>query len=63
VVVLSVRSCVAELPIEDQIRLEGIVGQTRRVVRFDEFGFVWLSFLSDETRGDFCLYPYEVRVA
>jgi hypothetical protein len=63
VVVLSVASCAAGLPIEDQIRLEGIVGQLRRAVRFDKFGFVWLSFLAHETSDDFCLFPHEVRVA
>ena len=63
VVVLSVGSCVTELPVEDQIRLEGMVNQSRRVVRIDEFGFVWLSFLSSESSDDFCLFPNEVRVA
>jgi hypothetical protein len=63
VVVLSVASCVTDLPIEDQDRLAGIVGQVRQVIRFDEAGFVWLSFVSGERNDDFCLFPREVRIA
>jgi len=61
--VVAVTSCAAGLPHEDQARLQAIVGQTRRIVRFDGSGFVWLSFAADERSDDFCLFPNEVALA
>ncbi|MDR2013588.1 MAG: hypothetical protein LBQ20_11285 [Rhodanobacter sp.] len=59
--VLSVESCCTELPREDQERLRQIVGQTRRIIEFDKWGFIWLSFEAEPTSGgDFCLLPKEV---
>jgi hypothetical protein len=63
VTVLSVASCARGLPTEDQDRLGSIVGQARRVIRLDKFGFVWLSFDTNERSDDFCLLPSEVQVA
>ncbi|HKU13601.1 MAG TPA: hypothetical protein VJQ52_04345 [Steroidobacteraceae bacterium] len=57
----SVASCTKELPEEDQARLFALLGQRRRVVRFDRFGFVWLCFSSAEQRADFCLFPAETK--
>jgi hypothetical protein len=61
--VLSVKSCVSELPIKDQQRLNAIVDQTRHVIEFDRAGFVWLSFVATEARADFCLFPAELALA
>jgi hypothetical protein len=63
VTVLSVASCASGLPREDQLRLQAIVGQIRRVVRFDAAGFVWLGFSASDPSDDFCLYPTEVALA
>lgn len=60
--VIAVASCASGLPHEDQARLQAIVGQTRRIIRFDRSGFVWLSFLSSELGDDFCLFPSEVTL-
>ena len=63
VTVLTVDSCISDLPYDDQLRLQAIVGQSRRVVRFDQAGFVWLGFTAAEARDDFCLYPRELVLA
>lgn len=60
--VLSVESCVSGLPLNEQRRLQAIVGQVRQVVLIDRFGFVWLSLdprVIAQT-GDFCLFPREL---
>lgn len=58
----SVASCAKGLPEEDQLRLKGLVGAERIVVEIDRFGFVWLSFASDEEFEDFSLFPSEVSL-
>lgn len=63
VTVLSVASCAAGLPREDQQRLQAIVGQLRQVVRLDAAGFVWLGFSTSEPSDDFSLRPTEVALA
>jgi putative component of membrane protein insertase Oxa1/YidC/SpoIIIJ protein YidD len=63
VTVLSVASCLTGLPLEDQQRLQAIVGQVRYVVRFDVAGFVWLGFSAGDLTDDFCLFPTEVALA
>ena len=62
VTVLSVASCVSGLPREDQLRLQPIVGQVRKIARLDAAGFVWLSFSASEQGDDFCLRPTEVAL-
>jgi hypothetical protein len=64
VVVLSVNSCLSELPREDVDRLRRIEGEKRRVVMLDSSGFAWLSFTSERQESpDFCLFPTELRLA
>jgi hypothetical protein len=60
--VLSVSSCMTELPEDDQARLLSIVGRLRKVARIDAHGFVWLSFDEGCQRDDFCLMPAELEV-
>ena len=62
VVVLTVESCARGLLQEDQDRLRSIVGQTRTVVDFDRFGFVWLAYSQSDLDADFCLFPSELAV-
>lgn len=56
----SVESCKKGLPKEDQTRLDSLVGYKRKIIHFDYFGFVWLSFSENEPGPDFCLFPSEV---
>jgi hypothetical protein len=63
VCILSVASCITDLPDEDRQRLLALVGETRTVVQFDRFGFLWLSFSASEHSADFCLSPREVSRA
>jgi hypothetical protein len=64
VTVLSVDSCLSELPLEDQERLRQIVGQRRRVVTFDSSGLAWLCFVHGAPESaDFCLFPAELSLA
>jgi hypothetical protein len=63
VLIRSVASCAKDLPHEDQGRLFALVGQERRIVEFDRFGFVWLSFSASEQGADFSLFPSEVARA
>jgi hypothetical protein len=61
--VLSVDSCCTGLPLEEQDRLRRIVGQTRRIIEFDKWGFVWLSFDAESTSSsDFSLFPKELML-
>jgi len=60
VCIRSVASCVTGLPEEDRVRLSTLIGATRTVVKFDRFGFLWLSFSASEHSADFCLSPSEV---
>jgi hypothetical protein len=63
VCIRSVASCITELLEEDRERLLGLVGETRSVVQFDRFGFLWLSFSASGRSADFCLFPREVSRA
>ena len=64
VTVLSVDSCLLELPLEDQARLHQIVGQRRPIVKFDSSGFAWLCFVpGSPERADFYLLPAELSLA
>lgn len=58
----SVDSCTRGLPAEDQVRLNLLVGQERRIVEFDGAGFIWLCFNEQEGTADFCLFPEEVAL-
>lgn len=58
----SVDSCTRGLPTEDQNRLNLLVGQDRRIVKFDGAGFIWLCFNEQEGAADFCLFPDEVAL-
>lgn len=58
----SVESCKKGLPEEDQNRLNSLVGHKRKIIQFDRFGFVWLSFSEDEPSPVFCLFPSEVSL-
>ena len=60
VTVVTVASCALGLPQDDQDRLFNIVGERRRIVDIDRFGFVWLSFSPSEPTADFSLFPAEV---
>jgi hypothetical protein len=60
VTVLAVESCARNLPVDDQRHLQSIVGARRRIEALDPYGFVWLSFTSDDPKADFCLLPREV---
>jgi hypothetical protein len=60
VTVIAVASCARGLPQEDQDRLFGIVGEKRKIIEIDRFGFVWLAFSSSGQTADFCLFPGEV---
>jgi hypothetical protein len=60
VTVVAVASCAHGLPQEDQDRLFSIVGEKRRIVEIDHYGFVWLSFLASDSIADFCVLPAEV---
>ena len=60
VTVVAVASCARGLPQEDQGRLFGVVGEKRRIIEIDRFGFVWLSFSSSDLAADFCLLSTEV---
>ena len=68
VTVLGVASCASGLPLEDQERLLGVVGERRRLVRFDRSGMPWFCFkvideqTGGENAGDFCLLPEEVAL-
>ena len=62
VTIRSVESCKKELPVEDQEKLNALVGHKRKIVQFDRFGFVWLSFSEAENSEDFCLFPSEVSL-
>ncbi len=61
VTVVTIASCARGLPPEDQDRLLSIVGQKRRIVEIDRFGFVWLSFSPSDPTADFCVLPAEVN--
>ena len=63
VLILTVESCVRDLPIEDQERLRAVVGGRRKIVGFDRYGFVWLCFNALGNDLDFCLFPSEVELA
>lgn len=63
VCIRSVASCITELPEDDRERLLALVGETRSLVQFDRFGFLWLSFSACERSADFCLSPREVSRA
>jgi hypothetical protein len=64
VTVLSVDSCLPELPLEDQERIRLIVGEKRSIITFDSAGFAWLCFEPDSANGaDFCLFPAELSLA
>jgi hypothetical protein len=63
VTVQSVASCAKGLPYEDQQRLHAIVGQVRPIIRFDAYGFAWLSFSATDLTDDFCLFPNELALA
>ena len=63
VTIRSVESCKRGLPVEDQERLNALVGQKRKIVQFDHFGFVWLSFSETDNSEDFSLFPSEVSLA
>lgn len=60
VTVVAVASCARGLPQEDQDRLFGVVGEKRRIIEIDRFGFVWLSFSPSDPTADFCLLSTEV---
>lgn len=60
--IVSVQSCAKGLPIEDQNQLFSLIGQERRVVEIDSYGFVWLSFTASENSADFCWFPSEVKL-
>lgn len=58
--IISVASCLKELPEDDQKRLISLVGQMRTIEKFDQYGFIWLSFFKAQSASDFCLLPAEV---
>lgn len=62
VIVLDVELCAHDLPEEDQARLRDIVGRCRTIVKFDSYGFIWLSFSSEATAADFSLFPKDVAL-
>lgn len=58
--ILSVDSCAKGLPLPDQEHLRSLVGKLRKIVEFDAYGFVWLSFTASELEAGFSLFPNEV---
>lgn len=61
--IVSVHSCISQLPHEDVSRLQALVGQFRKIVAFDSFGFAWLSFDPHEHQSDFCVFPQELALS
>lgn len=59
--IVSVRSYVNGLPVEDQKRLRSYEGQTLNVLEIDRYGMVWFGF-DGSSRPDFSLRPEEVTV-
>jgi hypothetical protein len=61
--ILSVDSCCAGLPLEDQVRLQTLAGSARQIDYFDRFGFAWLSEEAHGQGSSFCLKPSELTLA
>lgn len=60
--ILTVDSCAHNLPGEDKARLRSLEGETRKIIEFDRFEFVWLSFGAAGGGADFSLRPSEVSL-
>ena len=58
--IVSVASCVRELPGEDQARLRSYEGKTFQVLEIDRYGMIW--FGGDGGGSNFSLKPEEVAV-
>ena len=58
--IVSVASCVRELPREDQARLRSYEGKTFQVLEIDRYGMIW--FGADGGGSNFSLKPEEVAV-
>ncbi len=63
VTILTVESYATALDLEAQARVRRLVGQVRRIVALDEWGFVWLSFDPARDDRDFCLLPIDLARA
>lgn len=58
--IVSVASCVRELPREDQTRLRSYEGKTFQVLEIDRYGMIW--FGADDGGTNFSLKPEELAV-
>jgi len=58
--IVSVASCAAGLPPEDQIRLKSYEGKVFEVLEIDRYGMIW--FGSDGVSRNFSLKPREVAL-
>ena len=58
--IVSVASCVRELPREDHARLRSYEGKTFQVLEIDRYGMIW--FGGDGGGSNFSLKPEEVAV-
>ena len=58
--VLTVESCAPGLLDKEQRHLQSIVGKRRKIIEFDVYGFVWLSFTNRDPGPDFCLFASEI---
>jgi len=58
--IISITSCVNELPPEDRARLRSCEGQVFQVLEIDRYGMIW--FEPDAGSGKFSLKPREVAI-
>jgi len=58
--IVSIASCVQELPPEDRARLKSCEGKVFEVLEIDRYGMLW--FESGGASGKFSLKPREVAV-
>ena len=59
--IVSVASCIRELPAEDQQRLKSYEGQIFDVLEIDRYGMLWFG-ADGSTRVSFSLRPDEVAI-
>ena len=59
--IVSVASCIRELPAEDQRRLKSYEGQIFEVLEIDRYGMIWFG-ADGGTSVNFSLRPEELAV-
>lgn len=63
VTLLTVESAATALDEPEQARLRRLVGEQRRIVEFDRWGFAWLSIDPRGLGPYFCLFPNDLARA